>query len=113
MLTEQPRPVSSQDQASVSPWREPGHSQPRLARARGNVEMPLITGDAQALDHRHAHRAELIHDDRIPLLPARRKPGPRRSLNVPDLNAARNQPSRYQMHPRTRRYSLGGVHNAR
>src|SRR5437868_3723788 len=34
-----------QDEASPRP--EPGHGQPRLARASGNVEMLMITGDAQ------------------------------------------------------------------
>src|SRR6266487_2766109 len=95
-------------QDDVSPRREPGHGQPRLARARGNVEMPLITGDAQTPDHRRANRAQLIHDDRVPLLPARRKPGPRRSLNISDLIAARHRPSRYQTHPPNPKALPGG-----
>jgi hypothetical protein len=95
-------------QDDVSPRREPGHRQPRLARARGNVEMLLITGDAQTPDHRRADRAQLIHDDRVPLLPARRKPGPRRPLNVPDLITARHRPSRYQMHPPNTKALPGG-----
>ena len=37
--------------------------------------MLLILGDAETLDHRCADRAQLIHDDRVPLLPARRQPG--------------------------------------
>ncbi len=86
-------------QNDMSPRREPGDGQPRLTSARGNVEMLLIIGDAETLDNRCADRAQLIHDDRVPLLPARRKPGPRRSLNVPDLIAARHRPSRYRMHP--------------
>src|ERR1022692_3357561 len=58
-------------------------------------------------------RAQLIHDHRVPLLPARREPGPRRSLNVPDLIGARHQPSPYRCTHRTRRHSLAGAHNAR
>jgi hypothetical protein len=65
--------------------------------------MLLIIGDVQTLDHRRADQTQLIHDDRVPLLPARRKPGPRRSLNVPDLIAAWHRPSRYRMHPGARR----------
>jgi hypothetical protein len=95
-------------QDDVSARREPGHRQPRLASARGNVEMLLIAGDVQALDHRCANRAQLIHDDRVPLLPARRKPGPRRSLNVPNLIAARHWPSRYRMHPPNAKALPGG-----
>lgn len=79
-------------QNDVPPRREPGDGQPRLTRTRGNIEMLLITGDAQTPDHRRADRAQLIHDDRVPLLPARRKPGPRYPLNVPDLIAARHRP---------------------
>jgi hypothetical protein len=30
--------------------------------------MLLIIGDVQTLDHRCANRAQLIHDDRVPLL---------------------------------------------
>jgi hypothetical protein len=89
-------------QDDVSPRHEPGDGQPRLASARRNVEMLLITGDAQALDHRCADRAQLIHDDRVPLLPARGKPGPRCSLNIPDLIAARHRPSCHQMRPSNR-----------
>jgi hypothetical protein len=88
--------------------REPGHGQSRLARARGNIEMLLITGDAQTPDHRRANRAQLIHDDPVALLPARGKPGPRRPLNVPDLIAVRHRPSRYQMHPPNTKALPGG-----
>src|SRR5262245_20437349 len=42
---------------------------------RSDVEMLLILGDAETLDHRCADRAQLIHDDRLLLLPARRQPG--------------------------------------
>ena len=92
----------------MSPRRELGDGQPRLTSARGDVEVLLIIGDVETLDHRCADRAELIHDDRIPLLPARRKPGPRRSLNVSDLIAARHRPSRYRMHPPNTKALLGG-----
>jgi len=95
-------------QHDVPPRREPGDGQPRLAGARGNVEMLLITGDAQPLDHRRADRAQLIHDDRVPLLPARRKPGPRRPLNVPDLIAAGTGPPRYRRHPPNTKELPGG-----
>jgi hypothetical protein len=101
-------------QHDMSPRREPGDGQPRLASARRNVEVPLITGDAQTPDHRCADRAQLIHDDRVPLLPARRKPGPRHSLNIADLIAARHRPSRYQMHPPNPKALPGGsTHSAR
>ena len=60
----------------------------------GDVEMLLVLGDVEPLDHRGADRAQLIHDDRVPLLPARGEPGPRRSLTVPDLVGARHRPSR-------------------
>jgi hypothetical protein len=46
----------------VPPRREPGDGQPRLARARGDVEMLLDVGDLQALDDRCAHRTQLVHD---------------------------------------------------
>src|SRR5215471_21767452 len=72
--------------------------------------MLLITGDAQALDHRCADRAQLIHDDRVPLLPARRKPGPRRSLSVSDLIGARHRPP-LSMHPPNTKVLLAGAHN--
>ena len=36
----------------MPPRREPGDGQPRLASARGNVEMLLITVDAKVIDHR-------------------------------------------------------------
>ena len=67
----------------------------RRARAQGiaNVEMLLIFSDVETLDHRCADRAQLLHDDRVPLLPARREPGPRLSLNVSDLIGARHRPS--------------------
>jgi len=58
-------------QDDVSPRRELGDGQPRLARARGNVKVLLITSDVKTLDYRRADRAQLIHDDRVPLLPAR------------------------------------------
>src|SRR5205823_6164274 len=75
--------------------------------------MLLIFSDVETLDHRGADRAQLIHDDRVPLLPARREPGPRRSLNVSDLIGDRHRPTRYQcVHP-TRKNSLAGVNNAR
>jgi hypothetical protein len=44
-------------QDDVSPRREPGDGQPRLARARGNVKMLLITSDVKTLDYRRADRA--------------------------------------------------------
>jgi hypothetical protein len=70
--------------------------------------MLMIFSDVETLDNRCADRAQLIHDDRVPLLPARRKPGPRRSLNVSDLIAARHRPSRYQMHPPNTKALPGG-----
>src|ERR1700722_6766230 len=79
-------------QNDVSLRREPGDGQPRLTSTRGNIEMLLIIGDAETPDHRCDDRAQLIHDDRVPLLPARRKPGPRCPLNIPDLIAARHRP---------------------
>jgi hypothetical protein len=60
----------------VSFRREPGDGQPRLISARRDVEMLQITGDAEALHHRRADRPELVHDDRVPLRPARRKSRP-------------------------------------
>ena len=56
-----------------------------------DIEMLLIRSDVETLHHGSANRAQLIHDDRVPLLPARRQPGPRRSLTVSDLIAARHQ----------------------
>src|SRR5437764_849370 len=56
--------------------------------------MLMIFRDVEALDHRGADRAQLIHDDRVPLLPARREPGPRRALSVSDLVGARHQRGR-------------------
>jgi len=50
-------------------------------------------------------RTELIHDARVPLLPAHREPGPRRSLNVSDLIGARHRRSPYRCMHRMRRYS--------
>src|ERR1019366_10797534 len=85
-----------------------GNGQPRLTSARGDVEMLLIIGDVETLNNRCADRAQLIHDDRVPLLPAHGKPGPRRSLNVSDLVAARHRPSRYRMHPPNTKALLGG-----
>src|SRR5674536_210584 len=70
--------------------------------------MLLIIGDVETLDNRCADPAQLIHDDRVPLLPARREHGPRRSLNVSDLIAARHRPSRYRMHPPNTKALLGG-----
>jgi hypothetical protein len=61
-------------QNDVPPRRELGDGQPRLTSARGDVEMLLIIGNVETLDNRCADRAQLIHDDRAPLLPARRKP---------------------------------------
>src|ERR1022692_2903221 len=75
--------------------------------------MLLIVSDVETLDNRCADWAQLIHDDRVPLLPARRELGPRRSLNVSDLIGARHRPSRYRCTHRARRHSLAGVHNAR
>ena len=40
------------------------------------------------LDHGSADRGQLFHDDRVPLLPARRQSGPRHALSVPDLIGA-------------------------
>jgi hypothetical protein len=74
--------------------------------------MLMIFSDVETLDHRCADRAQLLHDDQVPLLPARREPGPRRSLNVSDLIGARHRPSRYRCIHRTRRHSLVAVHNA-
>src|ERR1039458_595157 len=50
--------------------------------------MLMIFSDVEMLDDRCADRAQLLHDDRVPLFPARREPGPRRSLNVSDLIGA-------------------------
>jgi hypothetical protein len=50
-------------QDDVPPRREPGDGQPRLASARGDVEMPLINGDVQTPGNRCADRAQLVHDD--------------------------------------------------
>jgi hypothetical protein len=68
-------------------------AQTRLARARGNVEMLMIFSDIETLDDRRADRTQLIHDDRVPLLPACREPSPRRPLNVSDLVGARHRPT--------------------
>ena len=94
-------------QHDVSPRREPGDGQPRLTGARGDVEMLLIIGDLETLDHRFADRAELIHDDRVPLLPARRKPGPRHSLSISDLIV------RLHRHRLDRTYRRDGVRRRR
>jgi hypothetical protein len=51
--------------------------------------MLMIFSDVETLDNRCADRAQLIHDDRVPLLPAGREPRPRGSLNVSDLIGAR------------------------
>jgi hypothetical protein len=63
--------------SDVSPQREPRDGEPRFTSAGGNVEMLLIIGDAEALDNCCADQAQLIHDDRVPFLPAGRKPSPR------------------------------------
>src|SRR5207302_6058636 len=76
--------------------RQSRDAQTRLTRARGNVEMLMIFSDVETVDHRCADRAQLIHDDRVPLLPAGREPSPCRSLNVSDLICARHRPSRYR-----------------
>src|SRR5258707_5002768 len=55
--------------------------------------MLMIFSDVETLDNRCADRAQLIHDDGVPLLPARREPGPRRSLTVSDLLGAWHRPS--------------------
>src|SRR5207253_8180663 len=79
----------------------------------GDVEMLMIFSDVEALDHRGADRAKLLHDDRVPLLPAPREPGPRRSLAVSDLIGARHRPSPYRCTHPTRRHPLAGGHTAR
>lgn len=86
--------------------RESGDTQARLTRAGGDVEMLMIFGDVETLDDRCAHRAQLIHDDRVPLFPAGREPRPRRSLGVSDLVGARHRPSRS-------RHASGRPHPAR
>src|ERR1039457_6378941 len=75
--------------------------------------MLLIVSDVETLDNGCADWAQLIHDDRIPLLPARREPGPRRSLNISNLIFTRHRPSRYRCTHRTRRHSSAGIHNPR
>src|SRR5664280_3170495 len=67
----------------------------------------------RTLNNRCADRSQLLHDHRVPLLPARREPGPGHSLNVSDLIGAWHRPSRYRCIRRTRRHSLAAVHNAR
>ena len=76
--------------------------------------MLLIIGDAETLDNRCADRAQLIHDDRVPLVAARRKAGRRRSLSISDLiaNSCTGLPSSETNHP-TRQIPLGGVPNSR
>ena len=64
-------------QHDASLRRQPRDAQTRLTGARGDVEVLLILGDVETLDHRGTDRAQLLHDDRVPLLPARREPGPR------------------------------------
>ena len=49
-------------------------AQAGLARAGGDVEVLLILSDVETLDHRGADRAQLLHDDRVPLVPARGEP---------------------------------------
>jgi hypothetical protein len=81
--------------ATVSRCSSPAH------RARSNVEMLTIFSDVQTPDSRCADWAQLIHDDRVPLLPARRQPGPRRPLTISDLIGARHRPSPYRCSHRT------------
>src|SRR6266571_1601688 len=70
-----------------------------------SLAMLMVFSDVETLDNRCADRAQLIHDHRVPLLPARREPGPRRSLNVSDLIGVRHRPSPYRCIHRTGRYS--------
>jgi hypothetical protein len=58
--------------------------------------MLMIFRDVETLDDRRADRAQLIHDDRVPLLPTRGEPGPRLSLSVSDLIGARHTAFRYR-----------------
>src|SRR4051794_29516540 len=64
--------------------------------------MLLIRCDAETLDHRHAHGAELRHDDRVPFVPTGREPGPRRPLSITDLVRAGHSVPPPSMHPPTR-----------
>jgi hypothetical protein len=75
--------------------------------------MLVIFSDVETLDNRCTDRAQLIHDDRVPLLPARREPGPRRSLNVSDLTGARHRPSPVDASTEYEKVRLAGAHNAR
>jgi hypothetical protein len=95
-------------QHDASHRRQSRDAQTRLSRACGNVEMLLIFSDVETLDDRRADGAELIHDDRVPLLPARGKPGPRRSLNVSDLVVARHRLTRYRHASTNTKALLGG-----
>ena len=92
-------------QHDTSLRRQSGDAQTRLSRASGNVEMLISFSDVETVDHRCADRSQLIHDDRVPLLPARRQPGPRRSLNVSDLIGAWHRPPIH----RIRRHSLACI----
>jgi hypothetical protein len=62
-------------QHDASLRRQSRDAQTRLTRACGNVEMLMIFIDVETVDDRCADWAQLIHDDRVPLLPARREPG--------------------------------------
>src|SRR5215217_2506692 len=61
--------------------------------------MVLVFGDVESLDHRCTDGAQLIHDDRVPLLPADRQLRPRRSLSISDRITARHRPSRGRLSP--------------
>ena len=84
----------------------------RLTSARSDVEMPLIIGDVKTLDNRCADRAQLIHDDRVPLPQPAESPG-QSPAERPGSHRRWHRPSRYRMHPPTRRHPLTRVHNAR
>ena len=58
-----------QDDATIR--SELGDAEPGLARARRDVEMPLVVGDGETLDDRRADRGQLIDDHGVPLLPPR------------------------------------------
>jgi len=46
-------------------------AQTGLTSAARDVEVLLIVGDTEAFDHRRTDRTQLVHDDRVPLVPAR------------------------------------------
>jgi hypothetical protein len=92
----------------VIPCVKPGHGQPPLATARGNIEMLLITGDAQTLDHRRADRAQLIHDDRGPTSPSPQKARPTPPAERPGSHRRPASALRYQMHPPNTKALPGG-----